>query len=184
VHGLDISPTNIASAKALAEKYDLANSTSFTVGAAETIPYPESSFDAVVGVDVLHHIDIENAVPEILRVLKPGGFFLFREHVAVPIFDALRNTALVRRFFPNEKSFEKHITEDERKLTNSDIDLIRSYFPDLQEFRFRVFSRLQVLFHNRKLLDRLEMFDSALIQRMPALSVYGGSVVLFGRRSR
>jgi SAM-dependent methyltransferase len=48
------------------------------VADAETIPYPDASFDVVVGHAVLHHIpDVERALREVLRVLRPGGRFVF-----------------------------------------------------------------------------------------------------------
>ena len=48
------------------------------VADAESIPYPDDSFDLVVGHAVLHHIpDVELALTEVLRVLKPGGRFVF-----------------------------------------------------------------------------------------------------------
>ena len=48
------------------------------VADAETVPYPDASFDLVVGHAVLHHLpDVERALREVLRVLKPGGRFVF-----------------------------------------------------------------------------------------------------------
>jgi SAM-dependent methyltransferase len=48
------------------------------VADAETIPYPDGTFDLVVGHAVLHHIpDVERALREVLRVLEPGGRFVF-----------------------------------------------------------------------------------------------------------
>jgi SAM-dependent methyltransferase len=45
---------------------------------AERIPYDDATFDLVVGHAVLHHIpDVELALREVLRVLKPGGRFVF-----------------------------------------------------------------------------------------------------------
>lgn len=45
---------------------------------AESLPYPDASFDLVVGHAVLHHIpDVEVALREVLRVLTPGGRFVF-----------------------------------------------------------------------------------------------------------
>jgi ubiquinone/menaquinone biosynthesis C-methylase UbiE len=48
------------------------------VADAERIPYEDNSFDLVVGHAVLHHIpDLPAAFREVLRVLKPGGRFVF-----------------------------------------------------------------------------------------------------------
>ncbi|HEV2782108.1 MAG TPA: methyltransferase domain-containing protein [Actinophytocola sp.] len=48
------------------------------VADAERIPYDDDTFDLVVGHAVLHHIpDLPAAFREILRVLKPGGRFVF-----------------------------------------------------------------------------------------------------------
>lgn len=48
------------------------------VADAERIPYDDETFDLVVGHAVLHHIpDVAAAMREVLRVLKPGGRFVF-----------------------------------------------------------------------------------------------------------
>lgn len=48
------------------------------VADAERIPYDDNTFDLVVGHAVLHHIpDVEQSLREVLRVLKPGGRFVF-----------------------------------------------------------------------------------------------------------
>jgi SAM-dependent methyltransferase len=48
------------------------------VADAERIPYEDNTFDLVVGHAVLHHIpDVAQAFREVLRVLKPGGRFVF-----------------------------------------------------------------------------------------------------------
>ena len=49
-----------------------------TVADAEFLPIASDSVDLVVGHAVLHHIpDIETAMREVVRILKPGGRFVF-----------------------------------------------------------------------------------------------------------
>ncbi len=62
-------------------------------GTAENIPLTDESVDFVVSTLVLCSVDdIYEALAEIKRVLKPGGRFLFMEHVAAPRKNLLRNT--------------------------------------------------------------------------------------------
>lgn len=54
-------------------------------GSAYAIPFPNRSFDAVTLLDVLEHTDEDQALPEVFRVLKPGGLVL----ISVPAFQWL-----------------------------------------------------------------------------------------------
>jgi 2-polyprenyl-6-hydroxyphenyl methylase/3-demethylubiquinone-9 3-methyltransferase len=50
----------------------------YDVGVGEALPYDDSSFDAVVCVDVLEHVaDLNKVLSEVARTLRPGGLFLF-----------------------------------------------------------------------------------------------------------
>ena len=44
-----------------------------TVGSAEQLPVPDASYDVVVAGQAYHWFDLDRALPEIARVLKPGG---------------------------------------------------------------------------------------------------------------
>jgi ubiquinone/menaquinone biosynthesis C-methylase UbiE len=75
-HVTDISPGMVAVACRNASSLGLA--VQGRVADAETLPYDDASFDLVVGHAVLHHIpDVGLALREVLRVLKPGGRFVF-----------------------------------------------------------------------------------------------------------
>ena len=61
------------------------------VGTAEQLPVPDNSMDAVISTQVLCSVtDPAGVLREIQRVLKPGGRFLFVEHVAAAPGTALR----------------------------------------------------------------------------------------------
>ncbi|CAE7813162.1 Mettl7b [Symbiodinium sp. CCMP2592] len=58
------------------------NSFRFAKGIAEALPLPEHSADAVICTLTLCSVaNPDHAVSEIRRVLKPGGYYLFVEHV-------------------------------------------------------------------------------------------------------
>jgi SAM-dependent methyltransferase len=55
------------------------------MGIAEEVGFEDGSFDAVVTTLVLCSVsDLARSLQEILRVLRPGGRFVFIEHVAAP----------------------------------------------------------------------------------------------------
>lgn len=54
----------------------------FIKGQAENLPFLDKSFDTVVETLVLCSVkDLDAAISEILRVLKPDGIFIFIDHV-------------------------------------------------------------------------------------------------------
>jgi SAM-dependent methyltransferase len=181
VFGFDISPVNVETARRLAGKYDLSNRTQFVQGIAERLDYPDRFFDVVVGIDILHHVAIREALGETLRVLKPGGMAVFKEPIEAPGFDRVRNTRIGRWIAPKEPSFDRHLTADERKLTRGDLALIRAAAPRLVVHPFRVLSRLDRLWGTRfqwKEASILEMVDSVMLRVLPFTGRVAGDVVL------
>ena len=76
VTGLDPAGEAIAAARAHAAQTGRA--IRYDVGVGEALPYPDTTFDAVVCVDVLEHVqDLSRVMAEVTRVLRPDGLFLF-----------------------------------------------------------------------------------------------------------
>ncbi|HMA46161.1 MAG TPA: class I SAM-dependent methyltransferase, partial [Frankiaceae bacterium] len=72
----DISPGMVEVARRNAGRLGL--TVEGRVADAESIPYDDASVDLVVGHAVLHHVpDVAAALREVLRVLRPGGRFVF-----------------------------------------------------------------------------------------------------------
>ncbi len=76
IRGLDLSEDLLD--KARLRLAGVANVT-LDCGNAEDAPYPNAHFDAVYGSSVLHHLDLDRALKEVHRVLKPGGRLVFAE---------------------------------------------------------------------------------------------------------
>jgi ubiquinone/menaquinone biosynthesis C-methylase UbiE/16S rRNA G966 N2-methylase RsmD len=128
IHGCDIIP----------EVNDDMRQFNYKIAPAESLPYKSNQFNIVSMMMSLHHVDdIEKALREIYRVLKPGGIFLIREHNCkteefrlflifvhymysvvinneVPLEDAFgRNKKIIQRIigrYQSKKKWNKQIT--------------------------------------------------------------------------
>jgi len=75
VTAIDISPDLIE----IARQNIIYQNVEFTIENAYDMTFDDQTFDAVIGSSVLHHLDIDQALKEIYRVLKPGGYIAFTE---------------------------------------------------------------------------------------------------------
>ena len=71
--GLDISDVSVRNAQRAAAEEGLEQNIVFVQGDCEATGLPFSSVDVVICVGMLHHLDLSFALPEIRRILKPGG---------------------------------------------------------------------------------------------------------------
>lgn len=77
VTALDISLGQLGLLAGEARRRDAAMSMVLAPG--EGLPFADATFDLVYGYGVLHHIEFRQAIPEVRRVLKPGGRAAFVE---------------------------------------------------------------------------------------------------------
>ena len=102
---LDVSPELLEIARANCSapnvRYEIQN--------AYDLSYPDAVFDSVVGSSVLHHLEIQDALREIYRVLKPGGTICFTEpNMLNPQIAIQKNVPWVKRKLgdsPDETAF-------------------------------------------------------------------------------
>jgi SAM-dependent methyltransferase len=75
------------------------------------MPYADSTFDAVYGSSVLHHLDLDRALREVFRVLRPGGRAAFAEpNLLNPQVAFMFNFMATKPWFgvsPDEKAFTR-----------------------------------------------------------------------------
>jgi SAM-dependent methyltransferase len=77
--GADIVPDFVQRATATIERRQLTNARVILLN-GQTLPFGKATFDKVVMVDTIHHLeDISATISEVSRVLKPGGLFLILE---------------------------------------------------------------------------------------------------------
>ncbi len=102
---IDVSPELLEIARANCSapnvRYEIQN--------AYELSYLDAGFDSVVGSSVLHHLETEEALREIYRVLKPGGTICFTEpNMLNPQIAIQKNVPWVKRKLgdsPDETAF-------------------------------------------------------------------------------
>jgi len=101
-------------AKLKLSRFD-ADNVKFQQAFAESIPFPDSTFDAVIGMLFLQFTDIPAALEEIRRVTKDSGIFTTLMVLEVP-----RNDAFLAEWF--EPIFKKGLQADSSvKLPNAEV---------------------------------------------------------------
>jgi SAM-dependent methyltransferase len=95
--GVDANPQGVANARAHAAGLGLGEKTTFIeADANRRLPFDDASFDTLLCVDALNHLQDRRAVlSEWLRVLSPGGRLTFTDPVVVT--GAVSNSELARR---------------------------------------------------------------------------------------
>ncbi len=74
VTGLDPSPVMLSIARGIAEQEGLSDRIDLHEGDVRRLPFGDGQFDVVLAVTALSHTtDADRAIPEMLRVLRPGG---------------------------------------------------------------------------------------------------------------
>jgi len=106
LHAIELSPELLAKARERC-----GTKANFHVCDIESLPYKDGVFDAVVGIRVLHHLDMEASFREIHRVLTPGGVIAFCEpNMLNPQIMIQKNIPFIKRLMgdtPGETAFFK-----------------------------------------------------------------------------
>lgn len=151
----------------------------FKIMDAHALEFPDEHFDVVFGTGILHHLDLDRALTEVRRVLRPDGVVLF--------FEPLDNNPVgrvVRRLTPRSR------TADERPLRHADLARIGHvfdcdlHFEQLLTVPAGVVSRFLLRDPVNPLTRGAFALDEVLRSRLPFLGPYFRHVLIVGRPRR
>lgn len=123
VHAFDPDPRLVAAtrqAMTRAGRFSARPPARLWQGEATSIPAADASYDAVLSLQVLHHVeDWRGAVQEVARVLRPGGSFLMAES----LIGFLEHPVLGRWMdHPSSDRFDR--TELENELQRCGLEIV------------------------------------------------------------
>jgi SAM-dependent methyltransferase len=174
VTGIDISSRRIEDARELAAGRQ---NVAFDVMNAEDLSFDDESFDLICGMSILHHLNLDVALAEIARTLKPGGEALFLEPLGHNPF-----VNLYRRLTPEFR------TPDEHPLLMSDFELGRRYFDRVDIEFFHLTSLFAVAFRRfsffPRVLTTLDRLDRSVFTALPFSRKYGWIAIVSLRAPR
>ena len=105
---LDLSADLLAQARA---RVHADGKVRLSLGNAEQMPFRDRSFDAAYGSSILNHLNIDAALAEIHRVLRPGGRIVFAEpNILNPQVAVMFHMGLTKKYFgvsPDEMAFSR-----------------------------------------------------------------------------
>lgn len=176
VIGVDVSEALLGLARQRLALHGLSGRASFVAGSAHELPLPDASADVVMGIAILHHLDLDLAASEVYRVLKPGGLAIVQE----PVRNSRALKAL-RELIPYRSD---EVSPYERPLTDGELRRFASRFRDV---RTRAFSLPFINLANvvpalRPLVMPLYRLDGAILRRTRLLDAYAGIRVMAMRK--
>ena len=144
VHGIDLSPEIVDMARRRAQNF-APRPVTINVMPSERITYPDDFFDAVVLVNILHHVDIPPTMAEVRRVAKPGAHILGLEMYTHSLSQRLRESAFMTKvIYPRVvgKIYDgaPYITPDERKINEAELAEITRGFENRRLAYFSIFA--------------------------------------------
>ncbi len=175
VLAFDISFESIKIAKRVACENKFDNRIYCCVMAGESLSLKSESFDFIYGHSILHHLDLEIALPEISRMLRKDGHAIFLEPL-----DTNPVIKIFRKLTPSKR------TPTEKPFTFKQISELNKYFTEVHHREFYFISLLAYLwnfvFRNnnqfRAFLNQLTKIDDLLLKWIPLFRYFCWITVL------
>lgn len=123
VIGIDISPEGVKNARSNAKVFNVDKRCKFEVMDGENMTFETNSFDYGVEYGALHHVELEAALSELARVIKPGGKMMCVE--------AMRHNPLIH-WYRKKTPHLRTEWEVEHILGVESLNVMRKYFDCVQ----------------------------------------------------
>lgn len=157
--GIDISEVSIRSAKLKACSHGVSSRAIFMVMDGEELAFADNTFDYIIISGVLHHLDLEKAMMELVRTLRPQGEIFCLEGIANnPLIQ------LYRRKTPHLRTE----WEVDHILRVEDIVGLSRFFAHIDVRFFHLFTIAAVPFRNMRIFNGVlalaEAIDSVVLR--------------------
>lgn len=167
VIGIDISPDLIA----LAERRLMNEQMKATVrvGSAYDTELPDESVDVIFCMSLVHHLEIPRVREEMSRILRKGGFVVFREPIRFST-----TYGRLRRLLPAHEEisdYEHPLTREELALMTEGFEVTGTRF-----FRLPFVPLLSRYFSSRSNLSWRA--SNWMLRTIPAMNVYASLVAM------
>jgi len=173
VVGIDISAHLIKNAKFACQKAE------FVVCDCERLPFRDTVFDSVIGISILHHLNLKIGCSEIKRVLFNEASFIFEEPNLLNPFSGIG-----RKLFPmsthskGEKPFmPKHL---KTALNELDFDFIEMNYLFFIAFPIARILKIIKLRLPSLMVKIFSSFEN-IMEKIPYINQLNSSIIIFGK---
>ncbi len=173
VIGIDLSEPSLEVAKSKAKKQGVEDKIKFLKMDCEIMDFPDDFFDIIFDGGTFSSLDLNKALPELVRVLRPNGFL-----IGIETFGHNPVTNLKRKF--NKLSGKRTEWAESHILKSKNLKEMEKYFSKVEVYFFHFISFLAFPFlkfsGGRILLKFLESIDKILL-KLPFFKKYAFKIV-------
>ena len=158
VIGIDISPEGVDNATQNAGRFNVSDKCEFQVMDGEQMSFADNSFDLAVEYGALHHVELDTALSELARVMKPEAKMM--------CIEAMRHNPLIH-WYRKRTPHLRTEWEVEHILGVESFDVMKKYFNKIDVKYFHLASLALVPFRKTFLFPLLipvfNAIDSVLL---------------------
>jgi len=135
--GIDISPEGVENANNNAKKFKVEDHCKFVEMDGENMSFDNNTFDLSIEYGALHHVELDSALSELARVLKPEGKMM--------CIEAMRHNPLIH-WYRKRTPHLRTEWEVEHILGVESFDVMKKYFKNVNVKYFHLTSLALVIF--------------------------------------